>query len=302
MRLLLPLLFCAATVVADGQMIEADVSVNSEQLSLDQQDDVAGFASEIERYLEQTDWYDGGEWLGSPIRIAVDVFFTGGRPDGSLSAQLVFVSQRDVHRSGEVSPIMRINDDAWDFSFRRSQVLRQTTAVYDKITGLLDFYVYIAIGIDLDTYGFLAGSDVYSKAQSIARRGELETSSGRARGWGRDGGGAGGFSRYNLINELTNSRYDPIRRWILDYHYNGLDRRAEFPERSLDSIVGYLDDLVRIKNNLVAGSTLIRMINDAKHLEFADLFRGYADPTIWNKLLFLDPTHQSVYEKARDGR
>ena len=44
------------------------------------------------------------------------------------------------------------------------------------------------------------------------------------------------------------------------------------------------------------------MINDAKHLEFAATFTGWRDPSIWAKLLYLDPSHQSVYERARDGR
>ena len=89
---------------------------------------------------------------------------------------------------------------------------------------------------------------------------------------------------------------------MLDYHYNGLDRRTEYPARALDSIVSYIDNLVLVKNDIVSGSTLIRMINDAKHREFADLFRGTEDDSIWPKLLYLDPTHQSVYEEARDGR
>lgn len=292
-------LMCGASLSA--QMIEADVSVNAELLSPDMQDDLAGFAGEVERYLEDTPWWRG-EWVGSPVRISIDIFFNGARDNGAMTAQLVVVSQRDLYKSKEVSPVMRIFDDQWDFSYGRSQVLRRNTASYDPITSLLDFYVYIALGFDLDTYGYLGGSEMFEEAASIARRGELETSSGRARGWARDETGGGGYSRYNLVNELSNSRFFPIRRWMLDYHYNGLDRLSEYPDRALDSIRSYIDDLVVVKNDIVSGSTLIRMINDAKHREFADLFRGTTDGSIWAKLLFLDPTHQSVYEEARDGR
>ena len=197
--------------------------------------------------------------------------------------------------------MMRVLDPDWTFKYTRNQQFQQNTATYDQITSLVDFYIYIALGLDLDTYGFRAGDELYDRALTISRRGELETSAGRATGWGRKGGG-GGFSRFNLITELTNSRYFPIREFLLNYHYNGLDRLSEYPDRALDSLSGYITNLVEIKDRLVSASTLIRMINDTKHIEFATTFKGYRDPTIWARLLYLDPTHQSVYERARDGR
>ena len=41
---------------------------------------------------------------------------------------------------------------------------------YDELTGLIDFYVYIALGLELDSYGYLGGDAMYSRAWQIAQR------------------------------------------------------------------------------------------------------------------------------------
>lgn len=294
------LLAFASAGAQETYEVVANVTVSSNTLDPDLQDEVSGFAAELERYINQTQWYGDG-WKGTPVDLTISVMFKSGSPDGIFEANLLVVSQRDIHQSPEGSPMMRIMDEKLSFRYARNQSLQQNPGIYDPITSPIDFYVYVALGLDLDTYGYLGGSDMYEKALQIARRGELETSAGRAAGWSTDDG-AGAFSRQNLIKELTNTRFQPIRKFFLDYHYNGLDRLKEFPDVARDSMNIYINDLMRIKDNLVASSTLIRVINDTKHQEFAKVFRGYEDPTIWDRLLFIDPSHSTIYEEGKNGR
>ena len=44
---------------------------------------------------------------------------------------------------------------------------------------------------------------------------------------------------------------------------------------------------------------VLRVLNDAKNIEYAELFTGYGDQVVWRKLLAIDPGHKSVYETAR---
>lgn len=295
--LLFSLLSVATVATAVAQEVEAIVAVNSERLPIKLREEVAGFAAEFERYVNETRWV-GDKWQGAPIQVNITVAFTQGNEEGDFRASIAIVSQRDIYLSDRYSPTMRIIDEDWTFKYVRNQQFRQDQVGYDQITGLIDFYVYIALGLDLDTYGYLGGKDQYERALQIARQGELAVNS---EGWSVDEP-TGSFSRQNFIRELTNIRFYPLRKFLLDYHYNGLDKRAEYPQRALDSIAVYVTELVKIKDNLVSSSTLVRVINDTKHLEFAEIFTGYKDKSIWEKLLYLDPTHQSVYEEARNKR
>ncbi|MCB0710822.1 MAG: DUF4835 family protein [Ignavibacteriae bacterium] len=282
--------------VAQEQVVEATATINSERLSLALRDEVAGFANELERYVNETRWVSEG-WEGTPIRIDFSVAFSSGSADGSFRVSLAVVSQRDVYLSDLSSPLMRVLDEKWNFTYVRNQQFQQNTASYDAITSVIDFYVYVALGLDLDTYGYLGGNEMYERAMQIARRGELETSAGRTDGWSANES-AGAYSRLNMIRELTTPRFEPIRKFMLNYHYNGMDRLSEYPDAALDSLSNYITNLMFIKDDLVSSSTLIRVINDTKHFEFAQIFTGYEDKTIWQKLLYIDPTHQSVYDEA----
>ncbi len=287
------LLLWATTAVA--QEVEAIVSVNSQQLPIKLREEVAGFGDELERYVNETRWVGDG-WQGAPIQINFSISFVQGSDDGSFRANLVVVSQRDIYLSDRYSPMMRVLDENWNFRYVRNQQFQQNTVGYDPITSVIDFYVYLGLGLDLDTYGYLGGKNMYERSLQIARRAELEPS---ADGWSPDEP-AGSYSRQNFVRELTNIRFYPLRKFLLNYHYNGLDRRAEYPQAALDSLDAYITELVRFKNTLVASSTIVRVINDTKHREFADIFTGYADKSIWDKLMFLDPTNQSVYEEAKN--
>ena len=283
-------------LLAQDQVVEANVTVSSERLSPALRDEVAGFADEMERYINTTRWVEE-KWEGKPVNIDFTVGFASGSEEGSFRVTLALVSQRDIYLSDNYSPMMRVLDERWTFNYVRNQQFQQNTTTYDPITSVIDFYVYTALGLDLDTYGYLAGTEMFERAEQIARRGELETNAGRSDGWSKNES-AGAFSRQNLIRELTTPRFEPIRRFMLDYHYNGLDRLSEYPGRALDSLNTYITNLMGLRNDMGASSTLLRIINDTKHLEFAETFTGYKDKTIWQKLMFIDPTHQSVYEEA----
>ena len=296
LRTIIPCMILSFTVSSVlAQEVEAIVSVNSERLPIKLREEVAGFGDELERYVNETRWVGDG-WQGAPIQVNFNVSFVQGSDGGSFRANLVVVSQRDIYLSDRYSPLMRVFDEDWNFRFVRNQQFQQNTVGYDPITSVIDFYVYLALGLDLDTYGYLGGKNMYERSLQIARRAELEPT---ADGWSPDEP-SGAYSRQNFIRELTNIRFYPLRKFMLNYHYNGLDRLAEFPEAALDSMDTYVSDLVQFKNTLVASSTIVRVINDTKHREFADIFTGYADKKIWDKLMFLDPSNQSVYQEARE--
>lgn len=287
------LLLCAVSGV-QAQEVDATVTVNTDQLNIAAQQEVEGFAQELEQYIDNMVWTNV-EWEGEKVPMNVNVVFTDGG-GGVYSAKLVVGSQRTLYKSGNLSPMMKILDDDWVFRYVRNQPFQNDPTSYNELSGLIDFYVYVALGLDLDSYGYLGGNSMYEKARDIANRAVLRSDS---KGWSTQAS-PGAYSRYGLVRELMELRYYPIRKFIYDYHYNGLDLIASNRAAALDSINNYLSDLVRAKDKLVESSTIIRVLNDTKNLEYAELFVGYKDPTVWRKLLFIDPIHQSVYEAAQE--
>ncbi len=276
-----------------AQEIEATVTINVDQLPFGDQQEVSGFADEMERYINTTRW-TGEEWEGEKIRMNFSVVFTGGR-EGVYGARLMVGSQRNVHKSEKLSAMMKILDEGWTFRYNRSQPFIQDLTRYDPLTGLIDFYVYLALGLDLDSYAYLGGATMYEKAWTLAQRAQVVTD---VNGWSTQTP-SGSYSRYGLVREFTDLRFNTIRRFIYDYHYNGLDLISEDRNAGLDSINNHLTNLVVAVDKIVAPSVILRVLNDAKNVEYAEIFTGYRDPIVWRKLLRIDPGHASVYEAAR---
>lgn len=284
-------------IAGRAQEIEATVTVNSDRLSPAGREEVAGFADEMLRYINSTR-FTTDQWDGEKVRMNFNVVFVGEGGGGRFDVNLMAGSQRSIFKAESVSPMLKVFDENWSFRYVRNQPLQQAPGSFDEVTSVIDFYVYLALGLDLDSYDYQGGSRMFEKAREIAQRASMAD----AKGWSLDYK-PGRFSRYGLVRELTDIRYLPIRKFIYDYHYAGLDLAAEGGrEAAIDSIDSHLSKLVVALDKLVEPSTTMRVLADAKNVEFSELFAGYKDPQVWRKLMFIDPGHQMVYEKARDRR
>jgi hypothetical protein len=282
------------SAAARAQEVEATVTVNADQLPASLRDEVAGFADDMKRYIDDMRWTDY-DWDGLKVRMNFNVVFTGYN-DGNLNAKLLVGSQRTIDKSEGTSPMMKVLDENWAFPYSRNQPFQRDYNRYEELTGLIDFYVYIALGLDLDSYNQFGGTPMHVKAREISQRAITRSSGGP---WSTQVQ-SGVFSRIGLVRELTDIRYNAVRQFVYDYHFNGLDLLGTNRAAALDSVNKHLSALVIAKNKLVEGSTLLRVLTDAKHVELSELFVGFADETVWRKLSYLDPGHATIYDAARE--
>ncbi|QQS67152.1 MAG: DUF4835 family protein [Chlorobiota bacterium] len=286
-----------------SQEIEATVSANYDKISQDSRDEIAGFAEELKSYVNSTKWIES-EWQGPKLAMTFGITFVN--VSGNLyKAKLLIGSQRNIGNNSS-SPILKIlddeqknsPDDGWSFYYRRGQQLRNEPTSYDDITSLIDYYVYIALGFDFDSYSIFGGDAMFAKAYSIAN---LATTRGLD-GWSSNIKSSR-YSRYGLIKELTDIRFQPIRSFVYNYHYNGLDLLLKDKAKSLETISNLFSDLVRTIDKLVEPTVLIRVLNDTKFQEYSSIFKGYSqDPLLWKKLKYIDPGHTQFYEEAETSR
>ena len=78
------------------------------------------------------------------------------------------------------------------------------------------FYVYMIIGMDMDTMGELGGSEWLNKSLNIANNAQ---NLGDA-GWRA---GSGNSNRYSIIDDYMNGAMEPVRKLMYRYHRLGLD-------------------------------------------------------------------------------
>lgn len=286
----------AVSVTLQAQELSATVTVNTQPLTLDQSQDVINMANVVRDYLH-SNRYTGSDWVGAPIPVDITIYLNA-RNGNTFSARLSVVSKRLVNNVPESgSGLLRVFDQAWTFEWSNSPTLTYQPLRYDPFTSVIDFYMLIAIGLDMDTYDDLAGTQMFRAGLQIAQAGNAAGISQFSTVFQ-----PGQFTRMSLITELTDNRYDGLRRLIFDYQ-DAIDVFGRDQVKGRTELEAVIHDVSEFKRTKISNrSVLLQSFFDAKILEICDVFRGYAGAQIWADLRFLDAGNTQQYEAARQAK
>ncbi len=281
--------FILFSITLTAQELNCHVQVNYEKLSINNRDLLQNFASEIESYMNTTRFTDMDP--ASKIDCSLNILFASASSDVDYTAQIIVVSQRPVYESTRNSPMITINDGLWSFKYQKGQPLYSNQGVFDPITSLLDYYAYIIIGFDWDTWEEFGGTKYFQQAQNIINLGQ---NSSFTSGWQSS---SSTYSRWGLVNDLLAEKYAQFRSAYFDYHY-GLDIYQDKKEKGMDKIAGLVNVLYTMwQKQGGINSVLISTFFDAKNGEIIDHLRDYPDNTIFEKLKKVDPSHSAKYDE-----
>lgn len=277
-----------------AQELDAEVIVNYEQLSTGGKERLDNFKYQIQDYLNNTK-FTGKAWEGEKIKCGFNLFFTGWANETNYTAQVVITSQRPIEGTSRNSLMLSILDNKWSFIYEKNQAMYFNQTDFDPLVSFLDFYAYIIIGFDMDSYYKLGGSDYFSKALEIAVRG----ASGKfSDGWQSE---STSYNRRGLVDNLTNAKYQQLRMDSFDYHYNGIDLfyYPESKKQALDNIVKLITNLSKVKDQLDARSVFLKVFFDAKAGEIAEYIKNHPNKENFVGMLKkIDPAHTSKYEEV----
>ncbi len=290
MKYLIILLFSFSLVI-NAQELNFKVRVNVENLETYYRDLLENFASSVEDYMNKTKFYDG-EWEGNKIEGSMDIFFISGSNEVNYSAQVVITSQREIYNSINYTRMLTVSDNNWSFRYERGQQFYKYETSFDPLTSFLDFYAYLVIGFDLDSYSELAGTPYFSKALDIVN---FAVTGGASSSWLST---SGSYSRRRLVEELLDERYRPFREGIYDYFY-GVDVYSQSKKVAQREIVKFVDKVAAIKDKIDIRSVLLKTFFDTKYGEIIEKLKGYQDKRgILLKLKKIDPAHSAKYDEA----
>lgn len=291
------ILVCVASVsvTLKAQELNPTVNVILDQLSMDDRQEVLSMANTVNNYLTNVR-YTNRDWEGEKIPVDITIYITG-RSGNNFTARLAVVSKRLVNNEvGSGAALLRTYDKVWDFMWSYNPTLTYQPLRYDPFTSVLDFYMMVAIGLDLDTYEDLGGDRIYASAKQIAQLGNAAGVSQFSTNYQ-----PGEYTRMALISELTDLRFTGLRRLIYDYH-DAVDKYGKNPDAGRKAIELTIADIAEFKRSSISNrSVLLQAFFDAKSMELADIFKGIRNSPIWALLGFLDAGNSQMYEKAQGG-
>lgn len=282
------------TTINFGQELNCKITVNMEKIQTANKDLLTNFQKTIEDYMNKTR-FTNERWEGGKIECSFNILFQSAN-DNMYTAQVVVSSQRPIYKSLKNSLMLNVNDGSWTFLFEKNQQLQSNQSVYDPVTSFLDYYAYVIIGLDADSYDKLGGSPFFSKALDLVNLGA--TSGTYSAGWQNS---SAVYSRRGLVEDLMNEKFRAFREAIFDYHYNGIDIFQFKKDIALQNIVKLVNTLDAMRTKVDLRSVFFRVFFDAKNGEIAEYLKALPNRDIFKTLKKIDPSHTSKYDEAMNS-
>ena len=280
---------------ATAQEINADVSVDRSQINSTSLNFVDNLSDEIESYINEHDWINAEFQPAEQINVNIQITLLSVDDNFNFNAQVVFRSRRPIYNSTRETVLFFYNDENWSFNYTPNRALIHDELQFDALTSFFDFYAYVLLGYDFDSFEQLGGNPYFSEAQNIVSQAQ---SSG-ADGWNRDSNTR--RNRAELVSELLNTNYSGFRSALYHYHRKGLDLFINDPEKARRNVIAALEQIQSTKAS-TSSNLLFNTFFNSKYREIVFIFED-AQPSIQNKafelLSDIDPSHLSEYRKLQ---
>jgi len=300
-RYLLFLMICFMMIAANLQAQDIKVTVTTimDPLPSDSKDKLRNFAQQVTEYLNRSKFQPPNKILEPEYTVEVDMqFYFASATGDNYTVQLFVLSKRKIDdaslKSGAPvsSPMFKFLDERVSFTYTNSYRFERNDSRFDPLVSLLDYYAYMVLGYDEDSYFVKGGTSLFQKALDICNKPIADK-----KGWTESGGGSKP-TRLQIVQELLNNRFDGFRKAIFEYMWMGMDSLVVNKRNAFKNILSSLERIDRVKKSEVKYYN-IDIFYDAKNTEIAKTFENYGDKTVYDKFIKYDPSHRTVYEDAQ---
>lgn len=288
LNLLALFMLCALSpAIAKAQELNCTVEVNSQQVSGYEQV-FTSLKEAINEYMNSTKFT--AAQFSPNEKIECRIFLTAKEyTDDKVKGDLQVQSTRPVYNSSYTTTLLNFKDNKVEFEYRPGEPLVfSETTMESNLTALLNYYAYLILALDFDSFSELGGQPYYDRLQTIV---QLAQSSGEV-GWKTYDDNR---NRAAVLASLTDPNTQSIRNLIYQYHRRGLDEMSVAPDKGRANITEALRLLPQIREKAPM-SVILNIWHDAKLDELVNVYSKGSQSErdeVYQLLLDLYPTDQS---------
>ncbi len=241
-KYLLLILMLAFASHAKAQELKCQVEVNSQQVEGTNKSVFETLQEGMSTYMNETKF---SNFNFSPIeKLECRLFLTvkeyvNDRIKGELQVQL----SRPVYNSTYTTTLFNFRDTKIEFEYREGDpMIFNENSVESNLLALMDYYAYLFLAIDFDSFSPKGGQQFYDKAQSIVQQAQ---SIGEV-GWRTF---EDTKNRAAVLGSYTESNTSAIRDLLYQYHRQGLDQMSTSPDKGRAVITESLKELKKVADN-----------------------------------------------------
>lgn len=284
---------------ASAQELLCTVTILDNQIQLSDKSVFRRLEQTIANFMNTTRWTEEPFEQNERIECNIQIILSSYDPtNNTYSGSGQVQSRRPVYGSAYNTLIFNLNDENWNFVWNEFEPMAFNENSYTtSLVALLSFYAYYVIAMDFETFAPMGGTPYFTKALQIANNAQPVA-----------GAGWQPFernirSRYNLIDNVINDRFKPLREALYKYHRQGLDQMVANPEQARKAIVESLEQVQKVFK-IAPNTVLLLVFFESKSDELVQIFKGAPQnekPKVITLLSEINVANLNKYEKIRQN-
>ena len=281
---------------AKGQELNCHVEVNADQIQGVNKQIFETLKGAITEYMN-TNKFSNAQFAVNE-KIDCRLFFTIKEyNDNTMIGDLQVQSSRPVYNSTYTTTLINFKDTKIEFSYQENEPLVfSENNMESNLTAILNFYAYLILALDFDSFSPKGGDFFYEKAQNVV---QMAQSSGES-GWKAF---EDTKNRPSVLSAYTEPNTSILRSLLYEYHRLGLDEMVLSPDKGRAKISSTLEYLRKIYD-VAPMSVALSMFKDAKLDELVNLYTKASQTerdNAYEILSSLYPTENDRLTKIKTG-
>ena len=298
---LLGLLFTihCSLFTGSAQELQVKVTINHSQISGTDKSVFDNLQQTLEQFINDRQWtelqFQENERIQCNLNLTVQKY---NRDESQFECTALIQANRPVYNASYTTTLYNNRDANFHFQFAQFDQLNFTEQTIDnQLTALLAYYAYLIIGLDLDSFSPLGGTDVLQRCMQLVNN---------AQDLGYPGWKSfeDSRNRFAIINDYLDEQMKPFRQLQYDYYRKGLDEMANNAERGRTEISTALEEQLKKAHDNKPLSLLPQIWTDYKKDELVNIYKGKGNqkekPAVYELLSSINASQNTAWEKINN--
>lgn len=298
-RLLLAAVAAFIVTASHGQELQAKININHSKVGVTDVSVFDNLQQTLEQFVNDRQWTDlqfqKNERIVCNFNITVNKY---DKTNNTFECTATIQANRPVYNSQYNSTLYNNQDANFNFQFAQFDQLNFNEDVIDnQLTALFAYYSYLIIGINLDSFAPMGGTDVLQRCLNLVNNAQnLEFT-----GWKSF---EDSKNRFAIINDYLDEAMKPFRQLQYDYYRTGLDEMAMNVERGRTNITAALENDLKKAHEDKPLSMLPQIWTDYKRDELANIYKGKGTQkekeSVYNILFGINASQSNSWNKIKE--
>lgn len=281
-----------------GQELQVKVTVNHSQIQGSDASVFDNLQQTLEQFINERQWtalqFQKNERIQCNLNLTVTKYV---REDGRFECSAMIQANRPVFNSAYTTTLYNNKDNNFHFNFVEFDQLNFNDENIDnQLTALIAYYAYLIIGLDLDSFAPMGGTDILQQCMYLVNNAQ-----------NLDYPGWKSFedskNRFAIINDYLDESMKPFRQLQYDYYRKGLDEMANNAERGRTEISTALEQHLKKAHDDKPLSLLPQIWLDYKKDELANIYKGKGTQkekeSLYELLMSINASQSSTWDKIK---